>query len=245
MVPALVIGGALSAYQLYQSERQRRAAENLANQDRPNMQLPNAVKNATKVASYNASLTEAPGSAQYKRGLQEAVAESFSRGKDVLRGPYQAQGLLEQAQAKSIEGQVQLAAQNAQYQAAARQALVGQLQNEGQMQYQIDYQNQMVPYERQMAAASALYGASKQNQFGALQNFAGLAMVGLSSPAGQEWWKGLWGKNGGAVTDPTGQNSIIPNNPPFVDPAQNVQGQAVDMSGNSFMNFINWPQVRT
>lgn len=192
---------AMSAYQLYESDRQRKEADRLAEQDQPEREIPPHMKRALKTQSYLASLTKAPGSAYEQAYAEEKAAQFFEESKNIAVSPSQAQGALEAKYAGLTESQRDREVRSANFQAQQAQNLVGVQQAYAGFEWDQFTENVMNPYYRDMAAASALRGASEANKWGAINNTIGSLTALAPSLGGGGAGKGA-PPGGGNMTRP-------------------------------------------
>lgn len=184
----LIIGAAMSAYQIAQAAKQRKEAK------KAEKYMPAAASEATNIARAQANVTRAPGQDIEESNIRQATSDAFT---NVKRGTRSSGDLLNTA-ARLQLGQNRATQALGQRTQAFRQSAMDRYRGALGDQANIQMGNRRY--------AEALRGAAAQNSFGAVQSVLG--GLALSRYGGG----GFGGGMGGGIPQFT-QQTQTPSNP--------------------------------
>ena len=176
---AAAVAGAASLVQtgvsMYDSNQQKKEAEDLRNQERPEVTIPDSAKRALETQEYLAS-SDAPGMAAAKAQSEERAAQQYEQMLNVAKSPNAAQGALGNQQA-ALTDEARTREQTNQQWKMQQQQNLGQAQNKmGEIEWSVQQKNEQDPYWHDQARAQSLETASQANRDNALSGLTNTAM---------------------------------------------------------------------
>lgn len=158
-----------SIYSLAQGAKDRKLADELADQPRPQYNIPQSQLSALRLAELRNLNRELPGEGLYQQRIGEQTATGLRFAQEGATGNAQmlatGAGIVQGGQ----EAMGNLGIASAQQQLQNEQMLMGQLGTIAGLEDRQWDINQYQPYREDMAAAAALRGSSEQNIYGALE----------------------------------------------------------------------------
>lgn len=178
--------GAKVGFGIHQANK----ASKLEDQEQPRYETPKEIYNAVEAARYLTNLEGMPGQSEYEAMIEENTAETYERASNLARTPSEALAVLQRSTARENDQLRELKVKGAEFKANAVRNLSEANKTLAQYkdkEYQI---NELDPYLADMAAASALKGASINNIHSGISDISSL----LSTMA---YTQGMGGEGGG------------------------------------------------
>ena len=171
-VPSLVQTG-VGIGQLLKSRKLQRGLG-----DRPEMEIPDAAKEALAVARNLASSFYMPGQSQAEQALNQQYAGAAQNVMNTASSSAEALGALVNANANRMAAQTNLAGQAEQSYVNRQAMLQGELKNMGEWQFDEWMQNTWNPYAQKVSDIAAMKQAGATNLFEGFKSIAGMSASG-------------------------------------------------------------------
>jgi hypothetical protein len=146
--------------------------------DRPEMEIPDAAKEALAVARNLASSFYMPGQSQAEQALNQQYAGTAQNVMNTASSSAEALGALVNANASRMASQTQLAGQAEQSYMRRQAALQGELKDMGEWQFDQWMQNTWNPYAQKVSDIAAMKQGGATNLFEGFKSIAGMSASG-------------------------------------------------------------------
>ena len=146
--------------------------------DRPEMEIPDAAKEALAVARNLASSFYMPGQSQAEQALNQQYAGAAQNVMNTASSSAEALGALVNANANRMAAQTNLAGQAEQSYVNRQAMLQGELKNMGEWQFDEWMQNTWNPYAQKVSDIAAMKQAGATNLFEGFKSIAGMSASG-------------------------------------------------------------------
>lgn len=234
-------------FQAIQGGKDRRLAEELMAQDRPQFEISEFDKKALKTALLRNLDPSLPGQALIEERVGEQTGSALKAIQETASSPAEAAAAMVGAVrgGQDVMGDVGIAA--AGQKISNERQLIEQYGKMGMLEGKQFDINELMPYLQDMQAASALLGSSEQNVYGALSSFSEIApqLVGSAATYGiEQKLIDEYFKDGGDEAATDGFNQLFHEYTPHdtTEPGQNQNFNMWDNKFGDITPFIERPR---
>ncbi len=138
---------------------------------------PSAERNLANIAQSETARSVMPGQHIYEDKIRGATANTIDAAKMATNDPNKVLSAVSRAQTAENKAINNLGLAGLNFQERSRDRRDRAIMNQGRSEERAWKYNELMPYERDSATASALMGGGMSNMFGGMSNIAGLQML--------------------------------------------------------------------